>query len=58
MLGHFTASVLISQGMDVATTAKYLGHSSPNTTMSVYIHEFKGAEIKASQVIENALSLR
>lgn len=55
---HFTASVLISQGMDVATTAKYLGHSSPNTTMSVYIHEFKGAEIKASQVIENTLSLR
>lgn len=33
---HFTASLLISQGMDVASTSKYLGHSSPATTVNLF----------------------
>lgn len=53
---HFTASLLISQGASVADTASYLGHSSPVTTMSVYIHEFKDSQAKSSKLIENALS--
>lgn len=55
---HFTASLLISQGATVANTASYLGHSSPATTMNVYIHEFKDAQAASSKLIENALSNR
>lgn len=53
---HFTASLLISQGASVADTASFLGHSSPATTMNVYIHEFKDAQETSSKLIENALS--
>ena len=32
---HFVASVMIAKGTDVKTVADILGHSNPNTTLSV-----------------------
>jgi integrase len=54
---HFHASLLISQGLDVKTVQKMLGHSSANTTLGIYAHSFRTAEDIASDVVTGAISL-
>lgn len=38
---HSAATLLLSKGYDVATVAKYLGHSLPSTTLNYYAHVLK-----------------
>ena len=35
---HFFTSLLLSQGVDIATISKVLGHSMLSTTMNIYSH--------------------
>lgn len=37
-LRHYFATNLISQGVDIPTVSKLLGHASPQVTMSIYAH--------------------
>ena len=39
---HYFATRLISQGVDIPTVSKLLGHSSPAVTMSIYAHTDTG----------------
>ena len=54
---HFVASVMIAKGTDVKTVADILGHSNPNTTLSVYTHAFNEVKAKATDEVVNILHL-
>ena len=45
--------MLIASGLDVLTIS--LGHSKPSTTLDVYGHMFKGADVKAADAIDALL---
>lgn len=47
-LRHTSASYLIACGEDVVSVAKRLGHSSSNTTLSIYAHAFKKRDEEAA----------
>jgi Site-specific recombinase XerD len=47
-LRHTSASYLIACGQDVVSVAKRLGHSSSNTTLSIYAHAFKKRDEEAA----------
>jgi integrase len=51
-LRHSNASLLISQGVDVATLSKRLGHSNPNTTIKIYSHALRRPDQDASDKLE------
>ena len=51
---HFTASALISAGIDVTTVSRILGHCNPGTTLNIYSHAFQDAQAKASSAMDNA----
>lgn len=46
-LRHTCASLLIKNGVDIATTAKLMGHSTPTTTLNIYTHAFASEQAKA-----------
>lgn len=56
-LRHTSASYLISQGEDVVTVSKRLGHANTSTTLNIYSHSFKkrdeAAAAKMSVLFEN-----
>ncbi len=52
---HLNASLQINAGVDPTTVAASLGHSTPQTTLSIYSHFFNEAKIKASNAIAKAL---
>ncbi|MDE6591910.1 MAG: site-specific integrase [Oscillospiraceae bacterium] len=54
---HFVASAMIAKGTDVKTVADILGHSNPNTTLSIYTHAFSEAKAKATDEIADMLRL-
>jgi integrase len=57
-LRHTHASWLISEGVDVTTIARRLGHSSPAITLGVYAHMFEQDDSKAARAIDAALGER
>lgn len=52
---HTAASILLSNGIDVLSVSKMLGHSSPNMTMRVYAHEIEAARRKGADCISNVI---
>jgi integrase len=52
-LRHTSASLLIGQGMDVATVSKRLGHAEPYTTLKIYTHALQRADREAANKLEN-----
>ena len=48
---HTAASVLISQGTDVVTVSKMLGHSKVSTTEDIYSHVIEDCKQQASNVL-------
>lgn len=52
-LRHTNASLLIANGVNVATVSKRLGHSSTATTTKTYIHAIKSADEAASEVLQD-----
>ena len=51
---HFTASSLISAGLDVTTVSGALGHSNSGTTLNVYSHMFQTAQARVSEAMDGA----
>ncbi|MBR1421902.1 MAG: site-specific integrase [Ruminococcus sp.] len=51
---HFTASALISYGLDVTSVSRILGHGCPGTTLNIYSHAFQTAQAKASAAMDSA----
>lgn len=51
---HFTASSLISAGIDVTTVSGALGHCNPGTTLNVYSHMFQNAQARVSTAMDDA----
>ena len=54
-LRHSHASALISEGIDVVSVARRLGHSSPVITLSTYAHLFADKSDSAAAAIERVL---
>ena len=55
MFRHAVASILLNQGVDVASVAQKLGHSNPITTMHVYAHAMPNDYVKRNAVYSNAV---
>jgi integrase len=55
-LRHTHASMLISEGVDVVTISKRLGHAKPDVTLRIYAHLFATDDSKAAAAINAALS--
>ena len=54
-LRHTSATLLISQNVDVRTVGGRLGHAQASTTMNIYSHFLKRADEAASDALENLL---
>lgn len=52
---HLFASIEIEAGIDPTTVAAMLGHSTPQTTLSIYSHYFQEAKVRASNVVADVL---
>lgn len=52
-LRHTSATLLISQNMDVRTVANRLGHAQTSTTMDIYSHALKQMDEKAAEVFDD-----
>lgn len=55
MFRHTAASLLISNGVDVLTVSKMLGHSDMATTMETYAHALEDAKHKTADCLEVVL---
>ncbi len=56
-LRHTNASLMIANGVDVATVAGLLGHSQPSTTLDIYTHAFDKNKKAASAELHNGLGI-
>lgn len=54
-LRHTHASQLISEGVDIVTISKRLGHARPAVTLAIYAHIFTSDDSKAAAAINAAL---
>jgi len=52
-LRHTNASLLISQGVDIQTVAKRLGHAKATTTTNIYSHFLKRPDQEAADKLQN-----
>ena len=52
---HTYATILLSEGVDVLTIAKLLGHTDPTLVMRTYGHVLKTMQTKAAVILEKAL---
>ena len=52
---HFTASSLISAGVDVVSVSGALGHCNSGTTLNIYSHMFQDVQAKVSTVMDHTL---
>lgn len=52
-LRHTNASLLISQGVDIQTVAKRLGHAKATTTTNIYSHFLKRPDMEAADKLQN-----
>jgi integrase len=55
-LRHSHVSQLISEGVDIVTISKRLGHARPAVTLAVYAHMFTSDDSKAAAAINAALT--
>ena len=55
---HFTASAMISAGLDVTTVSGALGHSNSSTTLNIYSHAFQSAQARVSNAMNNVFGFR
>lgn len=52
-LRHTSATLLISQNVDVKTVSGRLGHAQTSTTMNIYAHSLKKLDEKAADTLED-----
>lgn len=51
-LRHVSASLLLSENVDIVTVSRRLGHAQVSTTLDVYAHAFEKKDITASDTLE------
>jgi integrase len=54
-LRHTSATLLISQNVDIRTVAGRLGHAQTSTTLDIYAHSLKKLDEKASDTLAELL---
>lgn len=52
-LRHTSATLLISQNVDVRTVSNRLGHAQTSTTMNIYSHSLQKKDVAAADTLEN-----
>ncbi len=52
---HTVASILISEGVDITTVSKQLGHEKVSTTTDIYAHLIEKASERATETLGNVL---
>lgn len=52
-LRHTSATLLISQNIDIRTVSNRLGHAQTSTTMNIYSHSLQKLDSKAAETLEN-----
>lgn len=52
---HTQASLLISEGVDILTVSKRLGHAKVSTTLDIYSHVLAKSDEKASSALDDLL---
>lgn len=52
-LRHTSATLLINQGVDIATVSKRLGHAEVSTTLNIYTHALQKSDKAASDKLES-----
>ncbi len=57
-LRHTCASIMISNGVPITTTAKRLGHSTSATTSRIYAHAIASADAATAQMIQSVLPIK
>lgn len=55
-LRHTSATLLISQNIDVRTVSGRLGHAQTSTTMNIYAHSLQKMDEKAADTLDNILT--
>lgn len=55
-LRHTSATLLISQNVDVKTVSSRLGHSETSTTMDIYAHALRKKDEQAAETLGNLIS--
>ena len=51
-LRHTSATLLISENVDIRTVSNRLGHAQTSTTMNIYSHTLKQKDILAANALE------
>ncbi len=54
-LRHTSATILISQNIDIKEVSSRLGHSNTSTTLDIYTHALQKRDEDASRALENVL---
>lgn len=57
-LRHTSATLLISEHVDVRTVSGRLGHAQTSTTMNIYAHSLKKKDAEAADTLQNLLIKR
>ena len=57
-LRHTSATLLLSQGVDIETVSHRMGHSKPSVTLDIYGHALESMDETASDVLESLLSAK
>ena len=52
-LRHTAATLLIAEGVDIATVSKRLGHADRTTTLNIYTHAIKSADEAAAAKLQS-----
>lgn len=52
-LRHTSATLLISQNVDIRTVSNRLGHAQTSTTMNIYTHALRKKDEQAAETLEN-----
>ena len=55
-LRHTAASLLVSEGVDISTVARRMGHAKTSTTLNIYTHAYAENDTAASETLDKALS--
>ena len=56
-LRHTHASLLIAEGIDIATVSRRLGHSKVSITLDIYTHSLESRDRKAAEILDNLLTI-
>jgi len=57
-LRHSHASILIANGVDIATVSRRLGHSKISTTIDTYTHAIKSRDTAAANLLDDIFTSR